>query len=147
MIRLFLVLVLLLSGIQSALACSRDPSLPELTDEDLFRAASAVFHGRIYKTEEALDAIGPDGKPMPIVVGTFHLKEVFKGRPPEDRMVRGPTPGPGNCGLPLMVGLDYVFFLTEESGPFVLWTNGSRAYFNLDAAEPKQFLEKLRALK
>ncbi|WP_341915000.1 hypothetical protein [Ferrovibrio terrae] len=147
MIRLFLVLALLLSGIQQALACSRAPGMPEPTDEDLFREASAVFVARVYKTEEAIDNVGPRNSPVPIVIGTFRPGEIFKGRPPADNTVRDFTPGPGNCGLMLMAGVDYLFFLQEQTRNYVPWPHGSRGFFNINATEPQKLFEKLRTLK
>ncbi|MBP6819466.1 MAG: hypothetical protein KBC46_09205 [Ferrovibrio sp.] len=145
MLHFFLVLVLLAASIQPSFACSRDPSQPEPTDEDFFRQASAVFLGRIYKTEESTETF--DGRVEPMVIGTFRLIEVFKGQPPTDNTVRDPIPGPGNCGLMLQAGVDYLFFLHSEMRNYVPWPNGSRGFFNTNARDAKQLFDKLRALK
>lgn len=139
------LLVLMLAD--AGLACSRAPGLPEPTDEDLFRSASAVFVAHLTRTEEA-EMKDPDtGKPPPIVIGHFRLIETLKGSPPANGTVRDLVYGPGNCSLGLLAGNDYVFFLQDEYKGVVLHLSGSRMIFDLEARQVRAFLDKLRALR
>ena len=142
---LVMAALMLLLGMSAAEACS---SLePPQTRAQLFARASAVFVAHLLRTEE-IKATTPFGdQPLPVVEATFRTIEVFKGRPPADERVRSLVYGPGNCSLPLLSGLDYVFFLYDNDSNFVLLLpGGNEMYFNLEGTSAKETMEDLRKL-
>jgi hypothetical protein len=138
---LVLTLVVLMAGHASACSISR-----QLTDEEQFHNASAVFVAHVIQTEE-LSANPRGGAQMqdPAVEGTFRVIEVLKGAPPKDGKVRDFVFGPGNCSLGLLAGRDYLFFLHGNN--WVLWPGGSKPFIDLQSAECQLSLERLRKLK
>jgi hypothetical protein len=140
--RLLSLLPLALASI-NALACSS--LAPPPSDEEQFARASAVFVAHLTKTEEVTLSFKGFPQAVPGVEGTFRIVEILKGDPPADGKVQDLVFGPGNCSLALFAGLDYLFFLHGDK--WVLSTGGSRGFINLQGAEPRQLLEKLRKLK
>lgn len=134
-----LALLLLWTGHAFACSISR-----QLTDEEQFKRASAVFVAHVTKTE-VLSADPRERAEMrdPTVEGSFRVIEVLKGTPPTT--VRDFVFGPGNCSLGLLAGRDYLFFLHGNN--WVLWPGGSKAFVNLQSPECQQSLERLRKLK
>lgn len=166
----FAFAMLLLAGMEAAIACSYAPGYGPPSDEELFAKASTVFVGRLVRVEEAgvvsvreLLAFPPWTKvearpprevieslpPWPAVEATFRVVEVFKGQPPADGKIRAPV---GNyCTGPLLwAGSDHVFFLYE--GNFVRSLEESRPAFirphqeRDDGRFGPRLLEKLRKL-
>src|SRR5262245_54373339 len=166
---LFLLLaMLLLAGVEAAIACSRLDEPP--SDEELFAKASAVFVGHVVRVEEAgavsvrewlayppwvkvewrtPKAVAESSPPWPALQATFRVVEVFKGQPPADGKIRAPV---GNyCTGPLFwVGSDHVIFLYE--GNFVRSSDESRPAFSFgrpgrdDERFGPRLPEKLREL-
>jgi hypothetical protein len=146
MLRNLCIGALLMWGIGAAASACSAPDAPKTTEEK-FARATAVFVAHMVRTEEAGLMVMGNHK-EPIIEGTFRVIEVLKGRPPEDGKVRSPPYGPGNCTIPLMAGMDYVFFLgpSDNKQNFVTWITGSFGTFNLGGTEPKRILDELRKL-
>jgi hypothetical protein len=110
-----------------------------------FHNATSVFRARV--TEVRLATLtNPSDKTrtVEIVEAKYQLKEVFKGRPPEDGIVRDLPFGPGNCSLGRLPGLEYVFFPATQA--MVLVPTGSFSYFNMEGTEVVPKLKELREL-
>jgi hypothetical protein len=116
------------------------------TEEELFERASTVFAAHVVRIEE-----GPGNPPLRSAPGRFlfvefRLIEPLKGMPPAENRVVDLVRGAGDCGMPVLVGQDYVFYLHKATenlvGPFGASLIG-------DAQEPagRSFLEKLRRLR
>ncbi len=135
-----LALAILLLWTGHAFACSISR---QLTDEEQFKRASAVFVAHVTKTE-VLSADPRERADMrdPTVEATVQLIEVLKGAPPIDGVVRDRVASPDYCGLPLFAGLDYVFFLNGDNG--VLLPGATKGFFTLHGIGARQLLEKLR---
>jgi hypothetical protein len=127
----------------AAYACStasgKSPTL-----EEQFAAASSVFTAHVVRVEETTEK-RRDPKEA-VLAATFRIIEVLKGKPPSDNKVKSYVYGPGNCTVPVLAGTDYIFFL-EENSAFVDWPGGTQAFFDIDAAEAKELLGRLRAPK
>jgi hypothetical protein len=123
---LLLVLAMpLLAGIDTARACSYSPGHGPPTEEQLFARASAVFVARIVRVEEAGTVrVLESGPPATAVEAAFRLKEVLKGMPPPDGKVRAPAIT--ICALPLLAGVDYVFFLYGDNFVHTSFGAGAR---------------------
>jgi hypothetical protein len=117
-----------------ALACSPPP--PKLSVGEIFANASAVFHAHVTKTEISAE--------HPFVVeATFRVVETFKGPPPAK--VRSSVFRPGACGYPLLVGIDYLFFLAE--GQIDVRLNDNSVWdFIPEQPQAQKFLSEVRAL-
>src|SRR5262245_32327876 len=78
-----LLTAVVLAKLNAASACSM-PNPPN--DEDWFAAASTVFVGHIFRTEEIeVQLPGPGAtRAAPALEGTFRLVEVLKGEPPAE---------------------------------------------------------------
>jgi len=138
--------MLLLGRLEAAGACQiSDPH----TDEQLYAKASAVFVGRIFRTEEVegrLEFAGTvDLRVVPLVEATFRLVEVLKGDPPVDRKIRGLI-GHSTCGVSLLVGFDYLIFLNEGSNFVVSEPDaGTRALFERRRVEEDTYCQAANA--
>lgn len=53
---------------------------------------------------------------------------------------------PGNCGLGLMTGIEYVIFQLGEPLEFASFCTGSFGFFNAEGTEVKPDLDRLREL-
>jgi hypothetical protein len=126
-----LVAMLLLGTLEAAMACS---GIDTPTDEQLFAKASTVFVGHVFRTEEIEIHMKLPGearsRAVPAVEGTFRLIEILKGQPPENGKVRGPIYI--ICAMPLLVGLDYLFFLDESNFTLTGLGTGTRFFDLLD---------------
>jgi hypothetical protein len=112
--------------ISAAGACLVDPTV---TDEQRFSRANSVFIAHVIRTEEIEPPhsgadVSRSFADAPIIRATFRTIEVFKGQPPVDATIRSLVFGGGNCTLPIIVGLDYLVFLSDDT--FVSFPNGSR---------------------
>jgi hypothetical protein len=117
---------MLLLGISAASACSWDQTI---TDEQRLSRANSVFIAHVIRTEEIEPPhSGADVSRFfadaPIIRATFRTVEVFKGQPPVDATIRSVVFGGGNCTLPIIAGLDYLVFLSDDT--FVSFPKGSR---------------------
>jgi hypothetical protein len=125
----------------AAIACV----CPQLSEEQAFADADLVFRARVTETEEHTDPVYAKAQfSERLVKATYHTIEVFKGSPGSDGELIGYAFRPGHCALPLMAGVDYLFFLKENS-----WVGGcgnSRGYFEDDSAQA-DVLKKLRSLR
>ncbi|CAD6882376.1 hypothetical protein [Methylomonas albis] len=143
--RNLLILVLLQFVAPPLWACSRPPGEAQPTEGELVQKAKAVFVAHVYRTTEGSRSIDSSEKLFPVVEGEFRVIEVLKGVPPSNGKVTTLVPSPGNCAVLLVAGVDYVFFI-QEGHDFIWWPDGSQAFTNLHATEPKRFLERLRTL-
>jgi len=143
--RNLLVLVLLQLVAFPLLACSRPPGEAPPTESELFQKAQAVFVAHVYRTAEGTRSIDSSEKPFPVVEGEFRVIEVLKGVPPANGKVATLVPSPGNCAVLMVAGVDYVFFV-QEGHDLIWWPDGSQAFTNLQAIEPKKYLERLRKI-
>jgi len=133
--------VLLLASSSATVACS----FKERTDAELVAQAKIVFRARV--TEVKLATLADPANPsqnFEVVEARYEIKEVLKGVPPESGVVRDVPFGPGNCGLVLLPGLEYVFFPGEHN--MVLAPTGSFGYFNAEGTAVKPRLDSLRKL-
>ncbi|MGB3810516.1 MAG: hypothetical protein WA943_10495 [Parvibaculum sp.] len=133
----------LLTCATNALACSVDPSA-QRRPEDLFSDAATVVVAHLTKVEE-IDAPNENNR-MGVIQGTFRPIEVIKGKLPAGNKVKSPAFGPGNCSIPLLAGMDYVFYLDGKLN-YVTWVTGSELLDELDSPSARQVLEKLHKLK
>lgn len=149
----------------AAQACTfEDSSAPP---EAFFRKAETVFWAHVTQTEEKTAdslkfmnqaesfSLGPSRtktgeKNGPhIVEATFDVVEIFKGNPPDDHVVRDLVISPGNCATPLVVGFDYMFFISKKDDGFhyVGLPTGTRVLEYPENKKVKDFIEQIRQLK
>lgn len=126
-------------------ACSLAPGKEWPTESERFQKARAVFVAHVYRTTEGSRSIDSSGKLFPIVEAEFRVIEVIKGVPPTNEKVAALVPSAGNCAVLLVAGVDYVFFV-QEGHDLIWWPDGSLAFTNLQAIEPKKLLERLRKM-
>jgi hypothetical protein len=124
----------MLTQTNDASACS--PAPPNLSVSERYANASAVFHAHVTKTEISAE------HPF-IVEATFRVAEAFKGVPPAK--VRSSVFRPGACGYPLLVGIDYLFFLADGQIDVRLNDN-SVGDFIPEQPQAQKFLTEIRAL-
>ncbi len=77
---------------------------------------------------------------------SFEVVEAFKGQSSISTYLYEMTFSPGNCGLGLMTGIEYVIFSTGEPIEFATFCAGSFGFFNPDATEVKPDLDRLQEL-
>jgi hypothetical protein len=77
---------------------------------------------------------------------SFEVIEVFKGKSNIPTHLYEMTFSPGNCGLGLMTGVEYVIFLSGEPIEFASFCSGSFGFSNPDGTEVKPDLDRLREL-
>ena len=123
------------------LACQFKPR----TDAELLEASKTVFRARIVEAKLAMlkDPSDPKNQ-VEVVVARYEIKEVFKGSPAPDGIVRDMPFGPGNCSLGLSPGTEYVLFPGEYD--MVLLPTGSFGYFNAEGTQIKPRLDAIRKL-
>lgn len=129
----------------AAWACS---SGPRPSVEELYAGAAIVFLGHLVRVEEiATGGSGETPPPKPPLVATFEIIEVFKGKPPARGIIS--VPAPDSCDSPpLLVALDHVLFLNDQSSI----RSRHEAMFVYDppnddiVGERKRLLDKLRSL-
>ncbi|TPV57411.1 hypothetical protein FJ444_13545 [Aestuariibacter sp. GS-14] len=115
-------------------------SFPEKTREEMFDDAERVFIGRIISTQLKTEII--ENETLDVVNATYQLVESFKGENPQIGIVKEIPFSPGNCMLGLLTGLEYVIYLEDHH--FVTLPSGSWGYFNAEAKDVKEELNKLR---
>jgi hypothetical protein len=112
---LFATIVGLLAALapSDAMACSRGD---EWTRQSDFDRAKAVFRATVTKAELS-DYIPPkpyhQGRHLVFVY--YDLKEVLKGDPTDHGPVSTTNLYFGGCGLPVAVGMDFIFFVDHYS--------------------------------
>ena len=77
---------------------------------------------------------------------SFEVTEVFKGESNIPTHLYEMTFSPGNCGLGLMTGIEYVIFLTGEPVEFASFCSGSFGFIDAEGTEIKPDLDRLREL-
>ena len=156
---LFFVLVALLLPIQS-LACT----CPVGTIDERFDFATVAFRVLVTGTElrPTAEIVESDWfaskgfseedvaeileeSPSYVRV-SFRLIETFKGEPHIPEYLYEMTFSPGNCGLGLMAGVEYVIFSGGKPFEFASYCTGSFGFFNPDGSEIKPDLDRLREL-
>jgi hypothetical protein len=101
-------------------------SYEKFSDEQQYERASTVFIAHVFRTEEAREPSPLSIEPEPIVEATFRLVETLKGKPPAEGKVKSTRFSNGNCSVFLIAGVDYLFFLHDETGSYALLPGGSR---------------------
>ena len=140
MIRIAIACVVF-SAASESMACSFE----RRSDEQLFAAAKTVFRARVTEARlGTLDSPFKKGEKIGVVEAKYEILEVLKGEPPRSGVVRDLTFGPGNCGLGIFVGTEYVLMPAEQD--MVLSPTGSFGYFNAEGAQVKSRLELFRRL-
>jgi hypothetical protein len=79
-----------------------------------------------------------------ILEARYEVKEVLKGTPPTSGVVKDLPFGPGNCSLPLHLGLEFVFMPDEFDMEQI--STGSFGYFNPEGTAILPRLASIRAL-
>ena len=77
---------------------------------------------------------------------SFEVIEIFKGDSNIPSHLYEMVFSPGNCGLGLATGIEYVIFLSGEPFEFASFCSGSFGFFNAEGAEIKPDLDRLREL-
>ena len=113
------------------------------TDEELVAQSQNIFRAKVTEVKLALlrDPANTTAT-VEVVEARYEVKEVLKGAPPSSGVVRDLPFGPGNCGLTLLPGLEYVFFPGEHD--MVLAPSGSFGYFNGEGTSVAPRLEAIR---
>ena len=95
----------------SASACSR---AEPWTQQTIYNEAKEVFRARVTKVELS-DYVetGALTKDRFLVHVSYELKEVLKGRPKPSGPISTTTFYFGGCGVPVVVGVDYIFFIDD----------------------------------
>ena len=143
-----------------ALSCSCDIG----TIDENFEQSVAVFRIRVVATElrptSELDFSGLASEDdisdeefaefiedIPEYVRvSFEVSEVFKGESSIPSHLYEMTFSPGNCGLGLMTGVEYVIFLSGEPVEFASFCSGSFGFINAEGTEITPDLDRLREL-
>lgn len=135
------IFISLLFAASSALACSFTPQPIEAH----FAKSNNVFRARVIETKLAVltDPKSPSER-TEVIEAKFEVKEIFKGGATSSGVVRDVLFLPGNCGLGLVPGMEYVFFPGEYD--LVLASDGSFGFFNAEGTDVRPKLEQLRAL-
>lgn len=134
-----------------ASACSTSPQ----SDRHQFDDPRTIFRARIVATSLAPFQKSEPTKPLEVMDGNTIIKgqyqwiETFKGRPFSQGSVVSLPYLPGSCGIPLIAGWEYVFYVGEEHGDsnYVDMTGGSFGFFNPDGKQTKARLDQIRLLK
>ena len=77
---------------------------------------------------------------------SFEVIEVFKGESHVPTHLYEMVFSPGNCGLGLATGIEYVIFLSGDPIEFASFCSGSFGFFNAEGTEIKPDLDRLREL-
>ena len=157
--KIFIVLFAVLWSLD-ALACSCEVG----TIDERFENSSAAFHILVTATElrpssdlllsehfpkdeYSDDEIAEMLEEMPNYVRvSFEVIEAFKGESRIPDHLFELTISPGNCGLGLMSGIEYVIFSAGEPIEFATYCTGSFGFFDPEATEVRPDLERLREL-
>jgi hypothetical protein len=136
----FLAISLLCSS-SSALACS----CIKMTEEQQFSFASDVFIGRVIESKWIEHSSTkadwwPDGR----VEIKVQILERFKGSKSGVTTVLSDVYEGSNCTVPLMAGVQYVFFLWQSSP--VTWCHGTRT-FSFTIYDRQERLNEILKLK
>ena len=158
--RATLVTIVALFLTPQALACSCEVG----TIEERFENATAAFRilvtgTELRQTSEILESgllpgeelseedIAEILEDMPNYVRvSFTLIETYKGEPSVPDYLYEMTFSPGNCGLGLVAGVEYVIFSGGPPIEFATFCTGSYGFSNADDTEVKSDLDRLREL-
>ena len=121
----------------NAFACS----FPNRNDEEKFANADRVFRAKIIATKLVTEEIhGDKGE---VIHATYKLIESYKGKTPQEGIVRELPFGPGNCMIGLMTGTEYIIYIDNKYN-FVTLPSGSWGYFNAEGTEVQSKINELR---
>lgn len=123
------------------LACSFTPQPLEVH----FAKSKNVFRARVIETK--LAGLQNPENPLErteVIEAKFEVKEIFKGGTTASGVVRDVPFMPGNCGLGLVPGMEYVFFPGEYD--LVLAPDGSFGFLDANGTDVRPKLEQLRVL-
>lgn len=157
-INLLVLVALAMSG--QSLACS----CPVGTIDERFESATLAFRVLVTGTElrplsEIVESEWFAGKGFSVddvaeileetpnyVRITFRMIEAYKGEAQVPDFLYEMTFSPGNCGLGLAAGVEYIIFSSGEQFEFASFCTGSFGFFNPDGTEVKPDLDRLREL-
>ncbi|MCP4317481.1 MAG: hypothetical protein GY789_16065 [Hyphomicrobiales bacterium] len=123
-----------------ASACSR-PS--DWSEEQAVGSAKEIFTALVTKVELSPDVAMFEGESKRYIVKVFYeRKEIIKGQPTETGPVTTSIFYMGGCGIPMVVGIDYLFFIEpfEADVPEKL-TGGSSGLISIFNTQPLPPLE------
>lgn len=137
---IFLAIALMcLSSNASACSCVK------MTEEQKFSSASDVFIGRVIESRWIEHSNSkadwwPDGR----VELQVQILERFKGSKSGVTTIFSEVYEGSNCTVPLMAGVQYVFFLWQS--PSVTWCGGTH-FFNFTIYDRQEHLNEILKLK
>lgn len=124
--------------LSDATACS---CLTRTTLREQVEFADHIFVGRVLSKENV--ALHKEPKGWPGIAARFQLLEVLKANSPlPTKIITGI--GSGDCGVPIFLGLSYVFFAGPKGEIDIC--NGTRPYIQ-DNKDMEQYLMEVRSLR
>lgn len=127
----------------NGVACTRSGPIP--TVAQFYGRATTVFVAHVTKVEEIAPSPTTMKFPVVTVEATFQVLEILKGPAPYSLKVQTNQLDPNDCAFIVLPGLDYVFFLQNNS--VVRATTGSHALGATNDSERNNVLNELRKLK
>lgn len=112
------------------------------------RPTSELIESELFAEEElSEEEIAEILEDMPNYVRvSFKLIETYKGETGVPDYLYELTFSPGNCGLGLITGVEYVIFSEGNPIEFATYCTGSFGFFNAEGTEIKPDLDRLREL-
>jgi hypothetical protein len=111
-----LAFIALLYSMASAFACSL-PSNWSIEQE--FADANLVFRGLVTATELNPLEVDAGGEKLRLFIDIrYEIKEVFKGHPDAGGVISTTSAIMGGCGVPVLAGQDFLFFVTPFDKEF-----------------------------
>jgi len=112
------------------------------------RPTSELLESDLFPEEElSEEEIAEILEDMPNFVRvSFSLIETYKGESSIPDHLYEMTFSPGNCGLGLVAGVEYVIFSSGDRIEFATFCTGSFGFFNAEGMEVKPDLDRLREL-
>lgn len=117
--------------------------LAEVSGTKLIKNEAAHQPGAMLKGAETY-TVGPEG--TDVVEASFRVIEYFKKGSAPINVVRDLPFGIGNCSIPLLSGMEYLFFVQSSKGPlknYVGMCTGSAAV-NVEGNDFPKLLQQLR---
>ena len=158
--RIYILVLAVLAISDRSLACT----CPVGTIDERFESATVVFRVLVTGTELrplseiveskwfasqglSKDEIAEILEESPNYVRiTFRKIEAYKGEAEVPEFLYEMTFSPGNCGLGLAAGVEYVIFSGGTQFEFASFCTGSFGFFNPDGTQVKPDLDRLREL-
>jgi hypothetical protein len=116
-----------------------------MTEEQKFSSASDVFIGRVIESRWIKPPNSKtDWRLNELVEIKVQIFERFKGSKSGVTIIFSDVYAGSNCTVPLMAGLQYVFFLSQSSP--VTWCSGTR-FFDFTIYDRQERLNEILKLK